>query len=84
MPTTESSTKRIQFEVNEDRVEDIEELKHKLDLRTKTDLMNNALALLSWAVKQKEEGRKIASIDEQENSYRELVMPSLNSVPIRV
>jgi hypothetical protein len=75
---------RIQFEVSENRRDKIDELQAKLKLSTRKALFNNALALLRWAVEQKENGRKIASLSEEENSYMELVMPALEDVETRV
>jgi hypothetical protein len=75
--------KRVQFEVPEDRVDQMDKLQSTLGLSTRKQLLNNALAILKWAVDQRQLGRKVASIDEQENSYNELVMPSLQHVPVQ-
>jgi hypothetical protein len=37
-----------------------------------SEMINKALALLEWAVKQKEAGRLIGSVDEEAESFREL------------
>ena len=44
---------------------------------TKKDIINNALTLLEWAIDEVKAGRSIASIDAQENRYKELVLPLL-------
>jgi metal-responsive CopG/Arc/MetJ family transcriptional regulator len=74
---------KFQFELPEDRVKELEELMRKAKISTRKDLFNSALTLLEWAVHEKEAGRAIASIDEGQRRYKELVMPSLTVVPTR-
>lgn len=75
------STKiRIQFDLPEERIEDLDRLMEKGDIATRRELFNNALTLLEWAMHQRELGRIIASIDEESNNYRELHMPPLDNV----
>ena len=71
---------RIQFELPEDKVKDLEKLMKEADINTRKDLFNNALTLLEWAIKEKKTGRIIASIDEQKHRYKELIMPALAAV----
>jgi hypothetical protein len=42
--------RRIQIEVPEDRAQELEQLKLELRIATLKDLINNALAILEWAV----------------------------------
>ncbi len=72
--------KRIQFELSEDHIKELEELMQKTGVRTKKDLVNNALTLLEWAVQEVSDGRTIASVDERENKYKEVVMPFFRSL----
>lgn len=71
---------RIQFELSEDRVKELEGLMREAGIVTRKDLFNNALTLFEWAVREKKAGRIVASIDENSHRYKELVMPSLASV----
>jgi len=73
---------RIQFELSEDRNKELEALMEKTGIRTKKDLFNNALTLLEWAVKEKRSGRIIASVDEREKKFKEIVMPALENVTV--
>ena len=73
---------RIQFELSEDRNKELEALMEKTGTRTKKDLFNNALTLLEWAVKEKRSGRIIASVDEREKKFKEIVMPALENVTV--
>lgn len=68
-------TVRLQFEVYEAQVEKIDELMRKLGLKRRTELFNDALSFLSWAVKEREKGRIIVSMDEGKGTYKELVIP---------
>lgn len=68
---------RIQVEFDENGARMIEDLKKKTGTSTYKDFFNNALALFSWAVQQREEGRVIMSLDERKKEYREMQMPSL-------
>jgi hypothetical protein len=71
---------RFNIEFSKDNEEEIEQLMALTGIRTKKELINYALTLLSWSVKQCAEGRQIASISENEGMYRELAMPILSNV----
>ncbi|MGH9635419.1 MAG: hypothetical protein ACRD72_11350 [Candidatus Angelobacter sp.] len=68
---------RIQVEVDDEAVNQIEELKRLTGLKTYKDLFNNSIAILWWATNQRRNGRIIASIDEQKHEFKELQMPVL-------
>jgi hypothetical protein len=70
---------RVQFEMTEEKYKEFEALMQKAGVRTKKDLLNNALVLLEWFIKEKEAGRVVASIDEKEQKYKEVVMPMLSA-----
>lgn len=68
---------RIQFEVEEDKLKEIEELQEAIGARTRTDLFNYALTLLKWALEEEEKGRIIASIDEEAGKYKQIEIPRI-------
>lgn len=68
---------KIQFEVEDSVVSQFEQLKTRTGSSDYKELFNNALALLAWAVRQRLEGRSIASIDVIAKEYTTLQMPSL-------
>jgi hypothetical protein len=68
---------RVQFEITAEQSKKIEELMKKTGTTTKKDLLNDALSMLQWAVRQVSNGRVVGSIDEKDNSYRELNTPTL-------
>jgi metal-responsive CopG/Arc/MetJ family transcriptional regulator len=71
---------RVQLDLHEDQVKELDELMRETKLSTRKDLFNNALTLFEWAVKAKRAGRVIASLDEENKSAKELVMPALENV----
>ena len=71
---------RIQFELPENRLEELEKLMKKAGILTKKELLNNALSLFEWVVQERERGHTIASVDEEEKRYRELVMPVFSNI----
>lgn len=68
---------RIQLELPEDRVRELEALMAETGTTTKKDLLNDALTLFEWAVNERKAGRSIASVDEEDQRYKEVVMASL-------
>jgi Uncharacterized protein conserved in bacteria (DUF2191). len=75
------SAMRFQFEIDEEWLQKLEELMKLGGLRTKKELMNNALTVLDWAVKQRLARRVVLSVAEDDDgTERELEMPYLNAV----
>ena len=68
---------RIQYELSDKENAEIEIMMKKTDIKTKRDFINNAITLFAWAIGERENGRVIGSIDEKEDKYREVLMPSL-------
>jgi hypothetical protein len=68
---------RIQLELDNAGKEQLSNLERLTGLKTHTDLFNAALTLLDWTVRQRGEGRIIASLDEKNMNYKELQMPAL-------
>ena len=52
----------------------------EVGIRTKKDFFNNALTLLEWALKERKAGRVIASVDDEEKRYKQILMPILENV----
>ncbi len=62
-------------------IEQAYQLMSQLDIGN-ADLYRNAVELMSWCVREVRDGRRIASIDEDGKSIREVSMPIMN--PARV
>ena len=71
---------RIQLELPQDKVDRLEKLMRESGIKTKKELLNNALTFLEWAVNERKEGRIIASVDEREKKLKELIMPLFASI----
>ncbi len=75
---------RFQIEISKDEAREWDELMKKASgIRTKKDLINNALTLLEWAINERGVGRTIASVDEKEMKFKEIVMPIFPSIKSR-
>lgn len=70
---------RIQFDLPNDRVEQLERLMAATDIDTRKDLFNNALALFEWAVAERQRGYEIGSYSTSDKEVNTVHMPSLIS-----
>jgi hypothetical protein len=70
-------TTRIQLEAKPERIAELEGLMLQTDIRTKADLVNDALTLFEWAIKERRTGRIIASLDEATQRYKQVLLPSV-------
>lgn len=75
-----SMTKSVKFQIefSEAQIENLDKLQAVGGLSTRKELINNALSLLQWAVKEVSEGRIIASVDEKGGRYKEITLPVLD------
>jgi len=71
---------RFQFEIDQEHMNELESLMKLGGLKTKKELLNNALTLLKWVVKQTGRGSTIAAMDERDGTYKELSMPFLDAI----
>ncbi len=71
---------RLQIEIDQDQMKELERLQKLGGLRTKKDLFNNALTLLKWAARERGRGASIVSVDEKARLHKELEMPFLEDV----
>jgi hypothetical protein len=68
---------RIQIEVDENGVQVLNAIRQATGLSTYKDIFNNAVTLFEWAIRQRVDGRVIASLDERTKRYKEMTMPAL-------
>jgi metal-responsive CopG/Arc/MetJ family transcriptional regulator len=73
---------RIQLDMPEEQVKELDELMKETNITTRKDLFNNALTLFQWAVKAKRAGRIVASLDEETGTAKEILMPVLENVRV--
>lgn len=68
---------RIQIVVDDTYKSMLDELKQVTGVTQWQDLFSDAITIYNWAIQQRLQGRIITSMDEKEENYRELQMPSL-------
>ena len=71
---------RLNFEFPDERIVDLKELQAETGTESMKDLVNNAFSLLEWAVKETKDGNEIAAVNEEDETYRVLVLPLLQRV----
>ena len=71
---------RLNFEFPGERVKELKQLQSETGTENMKDLVNNAFTLLEWAVKETKDGNEIAAVNEEDETYRVLVLPLLQRV----
>jgi hypothetical protein len=71
---------RIQLELPEAQVQELKKLMAEAGLDTYKELFNHSLSAFEWILNEVKSGRSIASVDENNQTYRVLVMPALQQV----
>lgn len=79
-PTFSHDARRIQLELNAERLAELEHLMSECGIRTRAELINTALSVLEWAIEERKTGRIIASVDEANMRYKELMIPAFSAV----
>jgi hypothetical protein len=77
MSTTQ---KRFQIDLTEEELKSIDRLGALAGLRTKKDVVLNALTLFKWAARETMAGRTVCSIRESSNMIRQLELPALSAI----
>lgn len=76
---------RIQVQLDkrgEEILVEIKQATQKEDMSYR-ELFDNAIALLYWAVQQLQQGRTIASLDENEKNYKQVTMPLFDRIKVK-
>ena len=68
---------RIQIDTDESGKQLLNSIKQATGLTTHKDVFNSAITLFEWAIRQRTQGRVIASLDERTKRYKEMTMPAL-------
>ncbi|MEA2878525.1 MAG: hypothetical protein QOF14_3721 [Hyphomicrobiales bacterium] len=68
---------RLQLDLTETHDALLTTLMKMCDLRTKKDVIENALMLLGWAATEASNGLMIAAVDETGKTYKEIQTPAL-------
>jgi len=73
----------IELKLSEDGAKGMQELMSETGLSTYRELFDSALSLFEWAANEIKDGRNIASVSEERQSYRVVEMPALQQVARR-
>lgn len=68
---------RLQLDLSDTHDALIERIRETCDLRTKKDVVENALLLLGWAATEAAKGLSIAAIDEERKVCKQVHTPAL-------
>lgn len=71
---------RIQLELSEKSVDQMRDLMKKANIKTYSELFANALAILNWAAREREQGRIVLSADANNQQVKQLAMHILDAV----
>ena len=74
---------RLQLDLTKEHLQELEALMKELGISTKKDLFNQAITLLEWAVTERKAGRIIASVDESQDQFKQLLLPAVERVAPR-
>ena len=75
-----AKTSRIQVELSDQRLIELESLMHVCGFETKKDFFNHAISLLRWVVKQTQSGGAILSQNSGTGATVELSTPFLDHI----
>ena len=70
---------RMQFDLPEQKMDELDALMARCDITTKKELFSYALSMLEWAVSESEQGHDIAAIDRETKQFFSLRMPVLSA-----
>lgn len=71
---------QLQLDIPQARLAELHRLRELAGFDSLRELFSNSLTLLHWAVDQRRQGRSIASVDEEQQTWRELHMPFFDKV----
>jgi hypothetical protein len=71
---------RLNFELPEERVNELKALQSETGSESMKELFNNALTMLEWAIKEVNNGNEIAAVNEEDKVYRVFITPLLERV----
>lgn len=75
-----SGIKRFQIDLTEDELRSIDRLGALAGLRTKKEVVLNAITLLRWAAREIMYGRMVGSINRETGAVKEVELPALSII----
>ncbi len=71
---------KISYTISANRAAALNDLMIRTGVKTKNELIDNAVSVLEWLVEEKNAGRTVGSIDNEKNIIREIVLPALTEL----
>ena len=71
---------RLQIELDESKMQEMESIMQECGIRTKKEFFNIAFTLFEWAVNKRKSGSEIVAVNPEAGKYVELNMPALSNV----
>jgi hypothetical protein len=71
---------RIQFDIDDRIIADVETKMRSVGVSTKRELFNLAISLFEWAANERTKGRMIASVDPETERYQQVILPALENL----
>jgi len=71
---------RVNFEIDEKKLKTLNDTMEIVGVKSRKEFFNQAISLLTWAIKEKQKGNIIASINDDNHHIREVNMPLLDDV----
>ncbi len=69
----------IKIQLSDEHAREFHALLKKTGVDVKT-FLNTAFAFLKWGIETREAGREVASVDEEEQTYRVCILPILENI----
>lgn len=64
----------IKLKVNKKEEATIKEIMEEVGIKTERELLNHALTAFGWIITERKKGNVVASVDEENKKYKELIM----------
>jgi hypothetical protein len=72
-------TVKVEVEFEKQELSEIEALMERKGVARREDFLNNAIALLKWAIREQDEGRSVASVDRKNKTVRPVLLKAFPS-----
>lgn len=77
-------SQRLNFDYTDAGVKQLDDLKEKLGVGSRAEVMRYAQGLLNWAVQQAEDGNQVIAVNSGTGVMKELTVPPLDEIRRRV
>jgi hypothetical protein len=71
---------RLNLEISDEQMKSLKDLQEKVGAGTMKDYVNTALSVMEWAIRETAAGNEIAAVNEEKETFRVLVTPTLQNV----